>query len=306
MGKFKKLSYFEGKIVPSEKAMVSIQTHALQYGTAVFGGIRGYYNPEKDNVYIFRLKDHIKRLLNSAKLVQLQYSIDPVELEKIILKLVKESRCRENIYLRPYIYTSALQLSPRFHDVKADLAIYILPLNDYLDTKKGLTTMVSSWRRIDDTMIPTMSKASGGYVNSALAKSEAVQNGCDEAIFLDSRGFVSEGSAENIFIIRDRKLITPSLTSSILEGITRKSVIELAHKEGIEVIERDVTRSELYVCDEVFFSGTGVQVAWVKEIDKRTIGNGKIGPISKKLQDLFFKIVTANKDEYAGWLTSVY
>lgn len=306
MGKFKKLSYFEGKIVPSEKAMVSIQTHALQYGTAVFGGIRGYYNPEKDNVYIFRLKDHIKRLLNSAKLVQLQYSIDPVELEKIILKLVKESGCRENIYLRPYIYTSALQLSPRFHDVKADLAIYILPLNDYLDTKKGLTTMVSSWRRIDDTMIPTMSKASGGYVNSALAKSEAVQNGCDEAIFLDSRGFVSEGSAENIFIIRDRKLITPSLTSSILEGITRKSVIELAHKEGIEVIERDVTRSELYVCDEVFFSGTGVQVAWVKEIDKRIIGNGKIGPISKKLQDLFFKIVTANKDEYAGWLTSVY
>ena len=145
MGKIKNLSYFEGKIVPAEKALVSIQTHALQYGTAVFGGIRGYYNPQKDNVYIFRLKDHIKRLLNSAKLVQLQYSIDPLELESIILKLVKECGYKENIYLRPYIYTSALQLSPRFHDVKADLAIYILPLNDYLDTKKGLKTMVSSW-----------------------------------------------------------------------------------------------------------------------------------------------------------------
>ena len=306
MGKFKNLSFFEGKIVPAEKAMVSIQTHALQYGTAVFGGIRGYYNPKKDNVYIFRLKDHVKRLLNSAKLVQLQYSIDPIEFEKIILKLVKECGYKENIYLRPYIYTSALQLSPRFHDVKADLAIYILPLNDYLDTKKGLKTMVSSWRRIDDTMIPTMSKASGGYVNSALAKSEAVQNGCDEAIFLDSRGFVSEGSAENIFIVRDGKLITPSLTSSILEGITRRSVIELSRKLGLEVIERDVTRSELYICDEVFFSGTGVQVAWVKEIDKRIIGNGKMGPITKKIQDLFFEIVTANKDEYADWLTAIY
>lgn len=306
MGNFKNLSYFQGKIVPSEQALVSIQTHALQYGTSVFGGIRGYYNPSKDNVYIFRLQDHVKRLLNSAKLVQLQYSIDPAELQKIILQLVKECGYKENIYLRPFIYTSALQLSPRFHDVKADLAIYILPLNDYLDTKNGLKTMISSWRRIDDTIIPTMSKASGGYVNSALAKSEAVQNGCDEAIFLDSRGFVSEGSAENIFIVRDGKLITPTLTSSILEGITRRSVIELARKQGIEVIERDVTRSELYICDEAFFSGTGVQVAWIKEIDKRIIGNGNIGSVTKKLQDLFFEIVTANNDDYSQWLTSVY
>ncbi|HMW04085.1 MAG TPA: branched-chain amino acid transaminase [Leptospiraceae bacterium] len=306
MGNYKNLSYFEGKIVPSEKALVSIQTHALQYGTSVFGGIRGYYNSDTDNVYIFRLKDHIKRLLNSAKLVQLQFTIDPAELEKIIIQLVKECGYKENIYLRPFIYTSALQLSPRFHDVKAELAIYILPLNDYLDTKSGLKTMVSSWRRIDDTIIPTMSKAAGGYVNSALAKSEAVQNGCDEAIFLDSRGFVSEGSAENIFIIRDGRLITPSLTSSILEGITRRSVIDLARKLGIEVIERDVTRSELYVCDEAFFSGTGVQVAWIKEIDRRAIGNGSIGPITKKLQDLFFEMVTAKNSSYKEWLTAVY
>lgn len=302
----KNLSYFQGKIVPSEKALLNIQTHALQYGTMVFGGVRAYYNKEKKNLYIFRLKDHVKRLLNSAKMLQLQINLSEKELEKIIFDLVKASGYKENIYLRPFIYTSALQLSPRFHDVKADLAIYILPLNDYLDTKKGLRTMISSWRRIDDNSIPTMSKAGGGYVNSALAKSDAVQNGCDEAIFLDSKGYVSEGSAENIFLIRDKKLITPSLSSSILEGITRKSVIEFAKNDGIEVIERDVTRGELYIADEVFFSGTGVQVAWISEIDKRIIGNGKIGEITKKLQEKFFKIVHNEIEEYSNWLTPIY
>lgn len=306
MTNIKKLTYFEGKVVPAEEAKLSVQTHALQYGTAVFGGIRGYYNSTTDNVYIFRLKDHVKRILNSVKLMQLQFSMEPEKIENIITSLVRESGYKENVYIRPYIYTSALQLSPRFHDVKADIAVYILQLNDYLDTKKGLKTIVSSWRRIDDNAIPTMSKASGGYVNSALAKSEAVEQGCDEAIFLDSRGFVSEGSAENIFLVRDGKLITPSLSSSILEGITRRSVIEIARKLGYEVIERDVTRSELYICDELFFSGTGVQIAWINEIDRRKIGTGEIGPITKKLQDLFFQIVSGRVDEYKHYLTPIY
>ncbi len=302
----KNLSYFQGKIIPSEKAMLNIQTHALQYGTMVFGGIRAYYNSTKKNLYIFRLDEHAKRLLNSAKMLQLQIKMTEKELKQIIFDLVLASGYKENIYLRPFIYTSALQLSPRFHDVKADLAIYILPLNDYLDTKKGLRTMISTWRRIDDNSIPTMSKAGGGYVNSALAKSEAVQNGLDEAIFLDSKGYVSEGSAENIFIVRDGKIITPSLSSSILEGITRKSLIEFAKKDGFEVIEREVTRGELYTAEEVFFSGTGVQVAWVSEIDKRMIGNGKIGEVTKKIQDKFFKIVHNEFDEYSHWLTKIY
>jgi branched-chain amino acid aminotransferase len=302
----KKYSYFEGKIVPAESAKVSIQTHALQYGTAVFGGIRGYYNKDKDNVYIFRIHDHFTRLLNSTKIMQIQFDKNPQELVDITLQLVKESGYKENIYIRPYIYTSSLQLSPRFHDVKADIAIYILQLNDYMDTQSGLKTMVSSWRRIDDTAIPTFSKASGGYVNSALAKSEAVQNGCDEAIFLDSRGLVSEGSAENLFMVRDGKLITPSLASSILEGITRKSILEIAKNLNIEVVERDVSRSELYICDELFFSGTGVQVAWISEVDRRVVGSGKIGPITEMIQKLFFKIVTGEEKEYMKWLVSVY
>jgi branched-chain amino acid aminotransferase len=302
----KQYSYFEGKIVPAEEAKVSIQTHALQYGTAVFGGIRGYYNKDQDNVFIFRIYDHFTRLLNSAKIMQIQFDKTPQELVDITLELVRESGYKENIYIRPYLYTSALQLSPRFHDIKADIAIYIIQLNDYLDTKSGLKTMVSSWRRIDDTTIPTFSKASGGYVNSALAKSEAVQNGCDEAIFLDSRGLVSEGSAENLFMVRDGKLITPSLSSSILEGITRKSILEIAKNLKIDVVEREVSRSELYICDELFFSGTGVQVAWISEVDKRKIGSGQIGSITEMIQNLFFKIVTGEEKEYMKWLVSVY
>lgn len=299
-------SYFEGKILPSEEAKLSIQTHALQYGTTVFGGIRGYYNPKLDNLFIFRIRDHYLRMKNSIKIMQLNYDFNVDEAIEITLELVRKNHCKENIYIRPFVYTSALQLSPRFHDVKADFAIYILKLNDYLDTKKGLKTMISSWRRLHDTIIPTLSKASGGYVNSALAKSEAMQNGCDEAIFLDERGFVSEGSAENLFIVRNGKLITPSIASSILEGITRRTVIEIARDMGIEVIERDITRSELYIADEVFFSGTGVQIAWVKEIDKRIIGDGKIGPITEKLQNFYFDIVTANTPLKEEWRTKVY
>jgi len=299
-------SYFEGKIIPAHQAKVSIQTHAFQYGTAVFGGIRGYYNPDKKNIFIFRIRDHFTRLLQSVKIMQLQFEKSVDELVEITLELIRKNQCMENIYIRPFIYTSSLQLSPRFHDVKADLAIYILKLNDYLDTKSGLKTMVSSWRRIEDTIIPTLSKASGGYVNSALAKSEAVQNGCEEAIFLDSKGYVSEGSAENIFLVRHGKIITPSISSCILEGITRRTVIELARELGYEVIERDVSRSELYIAEEVFFSGTGVQIAWVKEIDKRVIGDGNIGPITQKLQSLYFDIVTGNTSHKEKWRTPVY
>ncbi len=302
----KDLSYFEGKIVPSSEANISIQTHAFQYGTSVFGGIRGYYNESKGNLYIFRLRDHYQRLVNSAKIMQLNFDKTPDELVAITIDLIKQSNYKQNIYLRPIIYTSALQLSPRFHDVKTQIAIYVLKLDDYLDTQNGLTTMVSTWQRFSDNQIPTLAKASGGYVNSALAKSEAVQNGYDEAIFLDGRGFVSEGSAENIFLVRNGEIITPSIGSSILEGITRRSLIKIASDLNYKVIERDVARSELYIADEIFFSGTGVQVAWVKEVDRRRVGEGSMGSISKELQTLFFKIVRGEESNYSSWLTPIY
>lgn len=302
----KDLSYFEGKIVPASDAKLSVQTHAFQYGTAVFGGIRGYYNSELNNLFVFRIKDHFTRLIQSTKIMQLNTDKTPDELANITLDLLKQCGYRQNVYVRPIVYTSSLQLSPRFHDIKTEVAIYVLKLDDYLDTTNGLTTCISSWRRIDDTMIPTMSKASGGYVNSALAKSEAVQNGFDEAIFLDARGYVSEGSAENLFIVRRGKIITPSLDSSILEGITMRTIFDLAKFCNLELEVRNITRSELYVADEIFFSGTGVQVAWVKSVDRRIIGDGKIGPISKKLQELYFKVVKGNQKEFKDWCYPVY
>ncbi|MCZ8341621.1 MAG: branched-chain amino acid transaminase [Leptospira sp.] len=299
-------SYFEGKITPSQDAKISIQTHAFQYGTAVFGGIRGYYNEAKKNLYVFRLADHCKRLVNSTKIMQLQFNKSAEELLSIVLELLKQNEAKQNVYLRPIIYTSSLQLSPRFHDVPADIAIYVLKLDDYLDTQNGLKTIVSSWQRFSDQQIPTLSKVSGGYVNSALAKSEAVQNGMDEAIFLDGRGFVSEGSAENIFLVKDSVIYTPSINSSILEGITRKSIIQIARDLGHTVVERDIVRSELYTADELFFSGTGVQVAWISEVDRRKIGTGTIGSVTKQIQSKFFETVRGNVEKYMDWLTPVY
>ncbi|MDZ4725143.1 MAG: branched-chain amino acid transaminase [Leptospira sp.] len=304
--KTKDLCFFEGKIIPAEDAKISIQTHAFQYGTSVFGGIRGYYNPAKKNLFIFRLFDHYYRLVNSSKIMQLNFKKTPEQLVSLTVDLIQKCNYKQNIYIRPMIYTSALQLSPRFHDVATDIAIYVIQLDDYLDTQNGLSTMVSSWQRFSDNQIPTLAKVSGGYVNSALAKSEAVQNGMDEAIFLDARGFVSEGSAENIFIVRNGVLFTPSLGSSLLEGITRRTILKLANDQKIKIVERDISRSELYIADEVFFTGTGVQVAWVKTIDHRVIGNGQKGPITKQLQSLFFSIVRGEDDLYKNWLTPVY
>lgn len=300
------LCFFNGEYIRLKDANLNIRTHALQYGTGCFGGIRGYYNKDRDNIFVFRIRDHFERLHQSARILQMKlpYSVD--ELTEQALHILRESKWRENVYLRPIVYKDALELSPRLHNVSDGYALYAIPLNDYLDTNSGLTTMVSSWVRISDNQVPTRSKATGGYINSALAKSEALANGYDEAIFLDINGYVSEGSAENIFIVRNGNLITPPKTASILEGITRRSLIELAEKNGITVEERNISRTELYMAGEVFFAGTGVQLAWIREIDRRVIGEGRIGPVSQKLRGLFFDIVRGNNDEYASWLTPVY
>lgn len=302
----KSIAFFEGDYRPLSEANVNISTHALQYGTMVFGGLRAYYNPTRENLFIFRLTDHCRRLLRSAHIMQMKSPVDADRMSEIVLEVTRRNEYRCNVYYRPFIYKSSLQLSPRLHDVDDDFALYTLELDDYLDTSRGMRTAVSSWRRIDENIIPTRSKAGGGYINSALAKSEAVQNGFDEAIFLDMRGFVSEGSAENIFIIRDDKIITPPLSGSVLEGITRRSMIEIARREGFEVVEREIARSELYICDEAFFCGTGAQVAWIAEIDRRVVGSGEIGPITNQLRDRFIKIVTGEDQSYSDWLTPIY
>lgn len=302
----KKPAYFEGKFVALKDANINIRTHALQYGTAFFGGMRAYFNAAKKNLYLFRLEDHHARLRASAKILRMRWEMPYAEFKEITLKILRDGEWRENCYLRPFIYKSELSLSPRVHNVEDKFALYAIPLNDYLDTTRGMRAQVSSWVRLSDNQIPARAKATGGYINSALAKSEALENGFDEAIFLDHRGFVSEGSAENIFIVRNGKLITPGTSSAILEGITRRSVMELAQSLGIETVERDISRTEIYIADEAFFCGTGAQIAWIESIDRRQIGDGKIGPITAKLRELFFQTVAGESPAKAGWLTAVY
>ncbi len=300
-----KIAYHEGSFKTLENCTINIATHALQYGTMVIGGIRGYYNSETQKLHIFRLQDHVKRLARSAHIMQMSLPKTGKEIEDLIIELVRLNNAKTNVYLRPFIYKSSIQLSPRLHDVEDSFSIYLIHLDDYLDTSRGMRLGVSSWRRIDENSVPARVKSSGSYINSALAKSEAIQNNFDEAIFLDTRGFVSEGSAENIFIVRDEVLITPPQTASVLEGITRLSLIEIAKDLGIKTVERDIARGELYIADEVFLCGTGAQVAWVSEIDHRKISNGSVGKITSQLKQAYLDIVMGRNSKYLKWLTLV-
>lgn len=300
------IAYHAGDYRRLGECNVNVSTHALQYGTAVFGGMRAYYNSVKDNLFIFRMENHYKRLWNSARVMQMVPPLSEKQMAEVTIEVTRRNNYRTNVYYRPFVYKSALQLSPRLHDVPDAFSLYTLRLNDYLDTTRGLRAAVSSWRRIDENIIPSRAKVSGGYANSALAKSEAVQGGFDEAIMLDTRGFVSEGSAENIFMVRDGVLITPPPAAAVLEGITARTVRDLAREEGIQVVERDIARAELYIADELFFSGTGAQVAWVAEVDRRQVGTGTVGPVTEKIKNRFLKVVTGEDPKFQHWLTPVY
>lgn len=297
-------AFFQGKVVKIEDAKVSIQTNALQYGTAIFGGIRGYYNEDEKAVYVFRIEDHYKRFISSAKILGTPLPYNLEEFKKITIDLVKKNKPTTDAYLRPYGYVGNLELGPNLANVKLDFALYMIPLGEYLPVSKGLNMGVSTWQRISDNAIPSRAKASGGYINSALARAEATYNGYDEAILLNKDGHVSEGSAENFFMVRNGILVTPSLSEGILEGITRRSVVQIAKDMGIPVEARAIERTELYVADEIFLSGTGCQVAWVHSIDKRVV-TPQIGPITKKLQDKFFAIVRGQDKEYRDWCTKI-
>lgn len=300
-------AYFEGDYVPIEKANVSILTHSFNYGTALFEGIRGYHCPDTNNVLIFRLKEHVDRLVRNFAILCMNVPETRADIERICVELVKRSGFREGVYLRPIGYKCERSLGPKVHDVASSFCCWIMKLGDYVDIDSGLDVVVSSWRRLSDNAIPSRAKAVGGYVNSSLASSEAKLAGFDEAIFLREDGSVSEASAMNLFIVHDGKLITPPPTADILLGITRNTVMELASKElSIPVVERSIARTELYVCDEVFFTGTGAQVAPVRSVDRRKIGNGEPGPISKKLQELYFQVVQGKVAKYAHWCTPVY
>ncbi len=302
-----KYAYFEGRFVPIEEANINIQTNSFHYGTAVFEGIRAYWNEKKEQLFGLFFKEHYERMLKNCRILNLDVGKSADELVQITVELLRKCNPREDTYIRPIAYFSDLKISPKLIGYKTEIAIYTLPLGDYLDTSKGLKAKTSSFHRINDTMIPARCKVAGAYVNSAFAKTEAILAGADEAIMLNPDGTVAEGSGENLFIVRNGKLITPPPYSNILEGITRKAVIELAENElEIDVEERPILRSELYVADEAFFTGTAAQIAPIVEIDHVKIGNGKVGEVTSKLQEIFFSIVKGEDSKYYHWLTPIY
>ncbi len=299
--------YFKGKFVPDQEANVSIRTHAFNYGTAIFEGIRGYWNEEKKQLYVLHLAKHYQRMKKNANLLMFPFPKSVEELSELTLELLRKNKHKENVYIRPLLYMAEERLTPKIIDPECELSMYALPLNDYIDVNKGVKVMVSSWRRLSDSVIPPMLKSTGGYVNSALGKTEALKNGYDECIMLNIDGYVCEGSAENIFLIRNGKLITPHVSESILEGITRECVIEIAERElGLKVEERRVGRAELYVSDEIFLCGTGAQVSPVIEVDGRVIGDGKLGKVTGQIQSKYFKVVKGKDPAYFNWLTPVF
>jgi branched-chain amino acid aminotransferase len=299
-------AFFEKQFMPLAEAKIGILTHAFHYGTACFEGIRGNWDREYERFCIFRIKDHYKRMLNGCRLlkISLPYSLD--ELCQLTVESVDRSNYHEDVYIRPMAYKSSEAIGVRLHDLEDDFLIIVTTLPAYLDTQNGVRCGTSSWRRVDDTMIPARGKICGIYVNSALAKTEACENGYDEAILLTHDGHVSEGSGENIFLVIDGKLVTPPSSDNILVGITRDTIMKLAKNElGIDTIERTVDRSELYLAEECFFSGTAAHITPIIEIDHRTIGTGEIGKITAELQKLFSQVILGRNPKYAEWYTLV-
>ena len=299
-------AYFQGKFMPLAEAKMGIMTHAFHYGTAAFEGIRGNWNADKEQLYLFRVPEHYQRLLQGCRLlkIKLPHTID--DLCRLTLQAAQGSEYREDVYIRPMAYKSSEVLGVKLHGLNDDFLIAVATLPPYLNTG-GCRCRTSSWRRVDDTMIPARGKITGIYVNSALAKTEAVEDGYDEAIMLSHDGHVAEGTGENIFIVMGGKLVTPGSADNILIGITRHTVMTLARDElGIETVERSMDRSELYLADECFLSGTAAHITPVFEIDHRPVGSGKLGKVTAALQKLYFDVITGRNPKYLHWCTPVY
>jgi branched-chain amino acid aminotransferase len=300
-------AFFQKQFMPLPEAKVGILTHALHYGTACFEGIRGQWREDQEQMLLFRVKEHYIRLQKSCRIlrINLPYSLD--EMCKLTMELVERSGYHEDVYIRPLAYKSSEQVGVRLHNLEDDFLVIVVTLSSYLDINKGVRCCTSSWRRVDDTMIPARGKITGIYVNSALAKTEANERGFDEAILLTYDGHVSEGSGENVFIVVDGKLITPPSSDNILMGVTRDTVITLARNElGIETMEQSIDRSEFFTADEAFFTGTAAHVTPIIEVDERPIGDGKIGKITKQLQTLYFGVIKGQNPKYVDWCTPVH
>lgn len=302
-----KHAFFRGNIVPYSEAKVGILTHALNYGTAAFGGIRAYWNDADQQLFIFRPRDHFQRLLNSGRLLLMNLEHTPESLSEIAIQLLRTDAYHCDVYLRPLVYKADEMIGVKLNGLQDEISIVAIPFDRYVGNDTDAHVTFSSWRRIDDNIIPARGKISGSYANSAFIKSDALMAGFDEALVLTQSGHVSEGSAENVFMVRDGKLVTPSITDNILEGITRRTVLELAQAElGVPVVERSIDRTEIYLCEELFLTGTAAQITAITRVDHRPIGNGKMGPITTHLRALFDDVVRGRLVKYRHWNMPVF
>ena len=298
--------FMNGEYIEADKAVLPVRTHAFLYGTSVFEGIRAYYNKAEDQLYAFRVKEHYERLLHSAKVMWMKSPYTIEEYENITKDLLKLNGYKTDVYIRPTLYKSSHKVGPTLTDNEDSFLIFTTPFGDYFEGDRGLKLCVSSWRRTSDNAIPPRAKVSGAYANSALIKTDAHEAGFDDAVVLSESGQVTEGSAMNIFLVINGTLVTSSTTDDILVGVTRNTVIELAHELGIPVNERSIDRTELYAAEEAFCCGTGAQIVPVESIDHRIVGDGKIGNITKQIQELYFNVVKGKVDKFKKWCLPVY
>jgi len=297
--------YFEGEWVPMRDAKVGVMTHAFMYGTATFEGIRAYWNADEKVLYGLKLREHVERIRQSCRILLMQDVPSVDELTRLIVETVRRNDFHEDVYIRPSFYKSTEAIGVRLHNLANQLYIIAIPFGNYIDTESGIRVMTSSWRRNADDALPARGKIVGGYVNMAFQKTEAELNGFDEAVVLTADGHLNEASAANIFVVRDGVALTPPVSDDLLEGVTRKALIELLGNEGIPVEIRSIDRSELYVADEAFLCGTGVQVSPIIEVDHRPVGSGAIGPIGRLVRDRYFEAARGKLPEYAHWLTPI-
>ena len=300
-------AFFKGSIVPYNEAKIGVLAHTLNYGTGVFGGLRGYWNDEEEQMFVFRPRDHFIRFLQSARMLcmDLPYTVD--DLTRVTTELLRREGLHEDVYIRPLAFFPDEAIGVKLHEMNPDLSIVAIPFGRYIENDQGIHVTVSSWRRVDDNTIPARGKISGAYVNSALVKTDAERAGFEEAIVLTQDGHIAEGSAANLFLVRDGQVLTPPVTDNILEGIVRRTMIQLLRDElQLEVIERTLDRTELYMADEPFFSGTGVQIVAITKVDHRPVGSGEMGPVTTNLRDLFFPIVRGRIEKYRQWCTPVF
>ncbi len=299
--------FFEGEFARYNDVRLGLMTHALHYGTGVFEGIRAYWNQKKEQLYLLQAIAHYERMRRSANVMRMTLPYSTEELVNYTLELLRRNQFKSDVYVRPLVYISSEEIGVRLHNVKHSFFIYAIPFGNYVEIDGGIRCVVSSWRRVPDQALPARAKITGSYAQSALAKSEAVEGGFDEAIVLSVDGHVSEGSAENLFMLKDGVFITPPVTDDILEGVTRQLLMKVIQDElNMPVLERSIDRTELYTCDELFLCGTGAQISPVIEVDRRPVGDGKVGEFTLELQNIYFGAVRGDTPKYKDWTIAVY